>query len=239
MLFKIKQLFLSRTMFAHLAAQPTVHASEHARERALATLSLRKIVAYCATSVWLVGCASSNNQIINNDPLASAQLQARASEIHSPAQAQKIEANAKYLQQAADETLAQEQAACYRKFLVNRCLDNASQARNDAWDAAQIDLSAARLYTRQQQAQAQRAELSERVSTYNQQEREQAPQRARNRAAFNARQQAHQAKLAQAKQQAAANANQRAQNVEDFNAKLKRIQAIKQKRVQDAAKQAP
>ena len=115
-------------------------------------------------------------------------------------------------------------------------MDNARQARNDAWDAAQIDLSAARLYERQQQAQAQKNELLSKLKTYHQKETSQAPERARKLAAYNARQKAHADTLAQIQKNRLADKAVREQNVEDFNTKVKRIEAIKQKRVNDAKK---
>ncbi|MBS1174336.1 MAG: hypothetical protein H6R05_467 [Burkholderiaceae bacterium] len=198
-----------------------------------------KIVAYCATTVYLVGCASTNNALIHNDPLSNENLQARASQIHSLDEAQNIEANAINQQQLADTSLEQAKVACYRKFFVNRCLDQVNQTRNDAWDAAQVERSAARLYMRQQQAEAQRLALTEKLNTYNREEAAKAPLRAQNAAAYQARQQAYQAKLAQAQAAQQADAPQRAQNVEDFNAKVKRIEAIKQKRIDDAKKLMP
>ena len=198
-----------------------------------------KIAAYCATTVYLVGCASTNNALIQNDPLSNENLQARASQIHSLDEAQTIEANAIDKQQLSDVTLEQAKAQCCRKFFVNRCLDQINQTRNDAWDVAQIDRSAARLYIRQQQAEAQRAALTEKINTYNREETQKAPQRARNAAEYNARQQAQQARIAQAQAAQQADAPQRAQNVEDFNAKVKRIEAIKQKRIDDAKKLMP
>jgi hypothetical protein len=219
MLFKIKQLFNLLKLQGH--THPW------------------KIVAYCATTVYLMGCTSSNNAIIHNDPLSNNQLQARVNQIHSLAEAQKIEDNALYAQQSADTSLTQEQAHCYRKFFVNHCLDQANQTRNAVWDAAQVERSAARLYVRQQQAHAQRAALTEKLNTYNREEAQKAPQRARNVAEYNARQKAHQAKIAQVQAQQQADAPKRAQNIEDFNAKVKRIEAIKQKRIEDAQKLMP
>jgi hypothetical protein len=219
MLFKIKQLFQSITAQAHISPW--------------------KIVAYCATTVYLVGCTSSNNPLVQNDPLSNENLQARANQIHSIEEAQSIEAHAIDQQQRADTTLEQAEVACYRKFFVNRCLDQVNQTHNDAWDAAQIERSAARLYIRQQQAEAQRLALTEKLNTYNREEVAKAPLRAQNAAAYQARQQAYQAKLAQAQAQQQADAAKRAQNVEDFNAKVKRIEAIKQKRIEDAKKLMP
>ena len=198
-----------------------------------------KIVAYCATTVCLVGCASTNNALIHNDPLSNENLQTRIHQIHSLDEAQKIEANAINQQQLADTTLEHLKKQCYRKFFVNRCIDQANQTRNDTWDAAQIDRSAARLYIRQQQAEAQRTALTEKLATYNREEAQKAPQRARNAAEYHARQQAQQARIAQAQAEQQADAPQRAQNVEDFNAKVKRIEAIKQKRIDDAKKLMP
>ena len=198
-----------------------------------------KIVAYCATTVYLVGCASTNNALIHNDPLSNENLQVRASQIHSLDEAQNIEANAIDQQKLADAHLEQEKVACYRKFFVNRCIDQANQTRNDTWDAAQIERSAARLYIRQQQAEAQRAALTEKLNTYNREEAAKASLRARNAAEYNARQQAQRARIAQAQAAQQADAPQRAQNVEDFNAKVKRIEAIKQKRIEDAKKLMP
>ncbi len=219
MLFKIKQLLQSIIAQGHVLPW--------------------KIGAYCATTVYLMGCASTNNALVQNDPLSNENLQARTSQIHSLEEAQNIETNAMAQQQLADAHLAQEKAACYRKFFVNRCLDQVNQTRNDAWDAAQIERSAARLYIRQQQAEAQRLALTEKLNTYNRKEAAKAPLRAQNAAAYQARQQAYQAKLAQAQAQQQADAAKRAQNVEDFNAKVKRIEAIKQKRIEDAKKLMP
>ena len=198
-----------------------------------------KIVAYCATTVYLVGCASSNNALIQRDPLSAQNLQTRANQIHSLDEAQKIETTALSVQQSADATLAQGQAQCYRKFLVNRCLDQINQTRNEAWDAAQVERSASRLYVRQQQAEAQRVTLTDKLNTYNREEAQKAPQRARNAAEYNARQKAYREKLAQAKEQEKIDAPKRAQNVEDFNTKVKRIEDIKQKRIDDAKKSMP
>lgn len=219
MLLKIKQLLQSIIAQVHISPW--------------------KIVAYCATTVYLVGCASANNALIHNDPLSNQNLQVLANQIHSLEQAQKIEANAIDQQELADAHLEQETIECYHKFFVNRCIDRVNQTRNDAWDSAQIDRSAARLYIRQQQAEAQRITLTEKINTYNREEAAKAPLRAQNAAAYQARQQAYQAKLAQAQAQQQADATKRAQNVEDFNAKVKRIEAIKQKRMDDAKKLMP
>lgn len=203
--------------------------------------TLRKTAAYCATTCLLLGCAHANNtnqQLTQNDPLAPQNLQNRAAQIHSVREAEQIEQAAIARQQQADAELARAQTACYQKFLVNRCLDQQAQIRSAIWDQAQIERSAARLYIRQDQAEQQRIALMQKVNSYQQKEAAKAAERARSAAEYAARQKAHAEKLAQAKAQEAANAAQRAQNVEDYNAKVKRIEAIKQKRILDAQKAA-
>ena len=182
---------------------------------------------------------------IANDPLSPQNLQSSAAQINSMAQAEQIERDAIARQNAADIELKNNQAACYRQFFVNRCLDQQANIRNQIWDQAQIERSAARLYIRQAQAEQQRVALMQKVKAYQQKEAAKAAERARNAAEYAARQKAHAEKLAQAKAQEAAKAAQRAQNVEDYNAKVKRIEEIKRQRIlkaqqpQPAIEQAP
>ena len=229
MLLKIKRLIHSTS----------VHST------AFRAQSIRKTAAYCATicaTLLLLGCANvqqHTQSTIANDPLSPQNLQSSAAQINNMAQAEQIERDAIARQNAADIELKNNQAACYRQFFVNRCLDQQANSRNRIWDQAQIERSAARLYIRQQQAEAQRTALTEKLATYNREEAQKAPQRARNAAEYNALQQAQQARIAQAQAEQQADAPQRAQNVEDFNAKVKRIEAIKQKRIEDAKKLMP
>lgn len=206
-----------------------------------------KTAAYCATicsAILLLGCANvrpHTQSTIANDPLSAQNLQARMASISNLAQAQQIEQAAIARQNAADAEMKITQAECYRKFFVNRCLDEQAAVRNQIWDQAQVERSAARLYIRQYEAEQQRIALTQKVAAYQKQEAAKAAERAQNVAAYNARQKAHAEKLAQAQAQQAANAAQRAQNVEDFNTKLKRIEAIKKQRIlkaQQAAEKA-
>ena len=228
MLLKIKRLIHSTS----------VHST------AFRAQSIRKTAAYCATicaTLLLLGCANVQQHIqstIANDPLSPQNLQSSAAQINSMAQAEQIERDAIARQNAADSELKNNQAACYRQFFVNRCLDQQANSRNRIWDQAQIERSAARLYIRQAQAEQQRIALMQKVNAYQQKEAAKAAERARNAAEYAARQKAHADKLAQAKAQEAANAAQRAQNVEDYNAKVKRIEEIKRQRIQKAQQAA-
>ena len=206
-----------------------------------------KIAAYCATicsTLLLLGCAnigSHTQNTVANDPLSPQNLNARTAAITYLAQAQQMEQAAIARQNAADATLKTAQADCYRKFFVNRCLDQQADIRNQIWDQAQIQRSAARLYIRQYEAEQQRIALMQKINTHQKQEAAKAAERARSVAEYNARQKAYNEKLAQAQAQEAAQAAQRAQNVEDFNAKVKRIEAIKKQRIlkaQQAAEKA-
>ena len=206
-----------------------------------------KIAVYCATicgALLLLGCANVSSHTQNtvaNDPLSAQNLNARTAAIHSIAQAQQMEQAAIARQNAADAALKAAQADCYRKFFVNRCLDQQADIRNQIWDQAQIERSAARLYIRQYEAEQQRIALMQKINTHQKQEAAKAAERARSVAEYNARQKAYNEKLAQAQAQEAAQAAQRAQNVEDFNAKVKRIEAIKKQRIlkaQQAAEKA-
>ena len=206
-----------------------------------------KIAAYCATlcsALLLLGCANVSSQTQNtvvNDPLSPQNLSARTAVIANLAQAQQMEQAAIARQNTADAALKTTQADCYRKFFVNRCLNQQTDIRNQIWDQAQIERSAARLYIRQHEAEQQRIALMQKINVYQKQEAAKAAERARNVAEYNARQKAHAEKLAQAQAQEAAQAAQRAQNVEDFNAKVKRIEEIKKQRIlkaQQAAEKA-
>ena len=206
-----------------------------------------KIAAYCDTicsTLLLLGCAnigSHTQNTVANDPLLPQNLNARTAAITYLAQAQQMEQAAIARQNAADATLKTAQADCYRKFFVNRCLDQQADIRNQIWDQAQIERSAARLYIRQYEAEQQRIALMQKINTHQKQEAAKAAERARSVAEYNARQKAYNEKLAQAQAQEAAQAAQRAQNVEDFNAKVKRIEAIKKQRIlkaQQAAEKA-
>ena len=206
-----------------------------------------KIAAYCATlcsALLLLGCANVSSQTQNtvaNDPLSPQNLNARTAAIANLAQAQQMEQAAIARQNAADTALKTAQADCYRKFFVNRCLNQQADIRNHIWDQAQIERSAARLYIRQHEAEQQRIALMQKINTHQKQEAAKAAERARSVAEYNARQKAHAEKLAQAQAQEAAQAAQRAQNVEDFNAKVKRIEEIKKQRIlkaQQAAEKA-
>ena len=206
-----------------------------------------KTAAYCATlcgALLLLGCAnvSSHTQnTIADDPLSPQNLSARTATIANLAQAQHMEQAAIARQNAADAALKIAQVDCYRKFFVNRCLDQQADIRNQIWDQAQIERSAARLYIRQYEAEQQRVALMQKIKVYQKKEAAKAAERARSVAEYNARQKAHAEKLAQAQAQQAAQAAQRAQNVEDFNAKVKRIEEIKRQRLlkaQQAAEKA-
>ena len=209
------------------------------------TQSIRKTAAYCATicaALLLLGCANTQQHTqstIANDPLSPQNLQSSAAQINNMAQAEQIERDAIARQNAADIELKNNQAACYRQFFVNRCLDQQANIRNQIWDQAQIERSAARLYIRQAQAEQQRVALMQKVKAYQQKEAAKAAERARNAAEYAARQKAHAEKLAQAKAQEAAKAAQRAQNVEDYNAKVKRIEEIKRQRILKAQQPQP
>lgn len=178
----------------------------------------------------------TDTQWQQEDPLSPARLQARAAQIHSIAEADQIERHAMLSQQQADQRLSAEQAPCQRRFLVNRCLEQVAQRRNNTWDAAQIDRSAARLYLRQQEAAQKKTELTTRLSQYRREEAAKAPLRAENARRYRARQQTHQEQLRQYQKAQTDNAAQRAQKVEDFNDKVKRIETIKQKRIENAQK---
>ena len=200
-----------------------------------------KTAAYCATisvvTALLLGCASTEQHTqatVNDDPLAPQNLQQRAAQISSRAQAEQIEKDAIARQNTADNVLKNSQADCYRRFFVNRCLNELADRRNQVWDVAQIERSAARLYIRQAEAEQQRIALTQKITTYQKQEATKAAERARSAAEYAAREKAYNEKLAKANAEEAANAAKRAQNVEDYSTKLKRIEAIKQQRIEKA-----
>lgn len=230
-----------------------------------------KIVAYCATVAALAGCAGLNSATPNStekspvsvamsqDTLAFARVQSRAQLIPSLEAAQALELSAVDKQSVADKQTKSNAAACYKKFLVNRCLDKLRNTRNDAWDDAQIDRSAARLYIRTKEAENSRVALMAKMNDYSEKEAANAPQRAANVAKFNQKRIAQAVKLAtpqsptpeqrainraafEAKQKAYAekwaqepklNAQTRADNVEKFEEKVSRLEALKKKRIAD------
>lgn len=207
----------------------------------------QKTAAYCATicaTLLLLGCASTQQRTqttIANDPLSPQNLNNRTAAITSMAQAEQIERAAIARQNDADIQLKNAQAECYRRFFVNRCLDQQADIRNHIWDQAQIERSAARLYIRQAQAEQQRIALMQKITAYQKKEAAKAAERARNAAQYATRQKAHADKLAQDQAQQKAQAAERAQNVEDYNAKVKRIEEIKKQRIlkaQQAAEKA-
>ena len=70
-------------------------------------------------------------------------------------QAEAQRQRAETLRQSAEKRHAEEQAACYRKFLVNSCLDDAKKRYTDAMiEARQLDLPA-----REFQREAKRQEV--------------------------------------------------------------------------------
>lgn len=212
--------------------------------KAFRTQSIRKSAAYCATicaTLLLLGCASirqHTQSTIANDPLSPQNLQSSAAQINSMVQAEQIERDAIARQNTANIELKNNQAACYRQFFVNRCLDQQANIHSQIWDQAQIERSAARLYIRQAQAEQQRIALMQKVNSYQQKEAAKATERARNATEYATRQKAHAEKLAQAKAQETAKSAQRAQNVEDYNAKVKRIEEIKKQRILKAQQAA-
>ncbi|GHA68598.1 hypothetical protein GCM10009007_06680 [Formosimonas limnophila] len=197
--------------------------------------------AYCAIFVALSGCASSNSGILNaasNDALAVEKVRARANLIPSVAVAQAMESNALMRQKAADELIVGIESACMPKFLVNKCISDARTARNDAWDNAQIDLTAARLFLRTAESNEQRAVLQQKIADYNAEQIASAPIRAANKAAYESKKTAFVQRQAAYVAEQAAKAPERAANVSEFQAKQDELNALKEKRVEDAAKRA-
>lgn len=186
-----------------------------------------------------MGCIGTHIYPTQDDPLAAAQLRERANTFVNIASATQVLNTALERQSLADTHLQTMQPTCYRKFLVQRCLDRAQTERNQSWDAAQIDLSAARLYLRQQEAEVQRIALSDKLKRYQKQEQAQAGQRAANARAYTARQAAYAQRQTQIQNLLQSKAPERAQKNQDFATKMQKIQAIKAQRAAQGLPQHP
>ena len=179
-----------------------------------------KNAAYCAIFIALAGCAGANSRILNaadDDTLSAGRVSERAQAIPSAGVATRMEQDANRRQSAADASVVGIESACMPRFLVTKCINDARNARNDEWDAAQIDLTAARLYLRTAESNQHSAELQQKLREHN---------------AASAQRQAEYAA------QIAAQAPERAANKSAYEQKQLDIEAIKKKRVEDAAKRA-
>ncbi|MGL4767038.1 MAG: hypothetical protein ACRCV6_03005 [Formosimonas sp.] len=195
--------------------------------------------AYCAIFIGLSGCTSLNSNISNaaiDDVLTASRVQARAQAIPNLATAQNIERDALARQAAADASVVGIEARCAPKFLVNRCIEQARDARNEAWDSAQVDLTAARLHIRTFEANQKRAELQKKLTDYAAEEKANIPVRAANKAAFIAKQAALQTRQAEYAAAQIAQAPERAAKASAFEAKRVKILELQQKRAADNAK---
>jgi hypothetical protein len=149
-----------------------------------------------------------------------------------------MELNALMRQKAADELVVGIESACMPKILVNKCINDARTARNDAWDNAQVDLTAARLFIRTAESDEQRTMLQQKLADYNAEQIASAPMRAANKAAYESKKAAFVQRQAEFAAQQVAKAPERAANVSEFQAKQDELNALKKKRVEDAAKRA-
>jgi colicin import membrane protein len=198
-------------------------------------------VAYCAIFVTLVGCASGNSSILNaaeNDALSVDNVRTRANLIPNLAAAQLMEQNALARQKSADDSIVGIESACMPKFLVNKCISDARTARNTEWDNAQIDLTAARLYLRTNESKQQQQLRQQKYTDYQAEQVANAPMRAANKAAFESKKAAFVQRQAEYAAEQAAAAPERAANVSAFQTKQDELNALKKKRVEDAAKRA-
>ena len=198
-----------------------------------------KNAAYCAIFMLLTGCAAVNSSISNaaiNDVLTADKVRARANALPNLAAAQAIEKDAMARQAAADASVVNIETRCMPKFLVTRCIDAARNARNDAWDAAQVDLTAARLYIRTDESNQKRAELTKKLADFTAEEKANIPVRAANKAAYIAKQAAFKQRQIDYATEQAAQAPQRAANVSDFEAKRAEILDLQKKRAAENAK---
>lgn len=200
-----------------------------------------KNAAYCAIFIALAGCAATNSRILNaaaDDTLAASRVSERAQAIASSEVATRMEQDAIRRQNAADASVVGIESACMPRFLVNKCINDARNARNAEWDAAQVDLTAARLYLRTAESNQHAAELQQKLREYNAEQAALAPVRAANAAAFAAKTAASAQRQAEYAAQIAAQAPERAANKSAFAQKQLDIEAIKKKRLEDAAKRA-
>lgn len=198
-----------------------------------------KNAAYCAIFMLVTGCAAGNSSISNaaiNDVLTADKVRARANALPNLAAAQAIEKDAMARQAAADASVVNIETRCMPKFLVTRCIDAARNARNDAWDAAQIDLTSARLYIRTFESNQKKAELEQKLAKFTAEQKANIPIRAANKAAYIAKQAAYKQRQIDYAKQQASDAPQRAANVVDFKAKRAEILALQKKRADEAAK---
>lgn len=208
-----------------------------------------KNAAYCAIFTLLAGCAATNSELQNagaNDALQADKVRQRAQAIPNLAAAQRQEQAALAQQAAADQLMVNIESLCMPKFLVNKCIDDARTKRNAAWDAAQIDLTAARLHIRTLEANQRRVELAQKLAAYIAEEKANAPIRAANQAEFAAKQAAFAQRQAEYAAEQIALAPERAANVSAFEARRLKIleiqkkrEADNKKRVEDAAAKKP
>lgn len=199
-----------------------------------------KKAAYCAIFMGLAGCTSQNS-IINaqaQDPLALDKVRVRANQISNLPQAKALEAQAMARQQLADAQLVNIEQFCVPKFLVNKCIEDARDKRNNEWDSAQLDLTTARYYIRMYEANEQQAKLAQKLADYNAEQVANAPVRAANAAAFVAKNTAQAQRIAVYTAEQMVKAPERALKASQFEEKQKTIEAIKKKRLEDAAKRA-
>jgi len=199
------------------------------------TKSLLKNVAYCATFALLSGCALTSLNVAE-DLLAPSTVLLQSQTINSTKSAQLMEQFALEQQALADASLLNIEAICQPKFLVFKCINDAKQARNERWDAAQINLTAARLYLRTQEANQTKVELLNKVAAHEAAEKLNAPNRAANAKAFQAKYNAYVKRQADYAAQQAAQAPERAASAAAFNERVSAVEAIKAKRVADNAK---
>lgn len=189
-----------------------------------------KFAAYCAIVLCVTGCMSATSVTTVNDDLTQDKVINRANALPSVTQARAQEARAVAAQKSADAQLILDQAACAKKFLVNRCIEKATQLRHNVWDAAQINLTAARFAIRQSEANERRNNLQTKIAAYDAEHKAQAPARAANATAYAAKVKALNERIAQADK---ITPEQRAENVTVFEAKRNRILEIQRKRTED------
>lgn len=189
-----------------------------------------KLAIYCAIVLGVAGCASSTSDAVANDPLNQDKVAARASSMPSLNYAKALVEKSAAAQKLADEQLVVNKAACLKKFLVNHCINLASQERNRIWDNAQIDATAARYAIRQYEANTNRATLQAKVAAYDAEQAALAPTRKANAIAYAAKVKALNERIAQADK---ITPEQRAENVTLFEQKRNRILEIQRKRIEE------
>lgn len=194
-----------------------------------------KNAAYCAIFILLTGCATQNLSSTADD-LSSNAVRARAHAIESLETAQAIEKSALSRQALADETFTNIENSCLKKFLVNNCIELARINRNETWDLAQKELTAARFYIRTDEAHKNQVTLTKKLANHQADELANIPIRAANVAAFNAKQLEYEQRQLNNTIKKVSMATERTANIAAFEEKQRYIKEVQKKRAQDNEK---